>query len=105
MDAFSLSGKLAMITGASRGIGLGAAQAMAQAGADVILVARGFAELVQAAADLRKTGARAMVAPLDLAEVDGIAAWFDEQVRAWGRPNILVNAAGITRHHPARPGN
>ena len=101
MEAFSLNGKLAMITGASRGIGFGAAQAIAEAGADVILVARGRKELDQAAAELRKTAARAAVAQFDLAAVDQIASWFDEQVAARGMPTILVNAAGMTLRAPA----
>lgn len=89
------------MTGASKGIGLGIARAMAEAGADVVLAARNRDELETAAADLRQLGRKAHVAPLDLRDVEAIPAWYDEVVRSCGRPDILVNAAGITRRAPA----
>ena len=100
MNPFQLKGRLALVTGASKGIGLGIAGAMAEAGADVILVARDPAELETAAAKLRETGRRICVAPFDLRRTDDIAAWFAGVVEANGRPDILVNAAGITRRAP-----
>ncbi|HPM80617.1 MAG TPA: glucose 1-dehydrogenase [Candidatus Anammoximicrobium sp.] len=101
MNVFRLDGKLAMVTGAGRGIGLGIAQAMAEAGADLILVARSREELENAAAGLRQTGRQVHVAPLDLRATEQISPWYDQVVQERGCPNILVNAAGITRRAPA----
>lgn len=95
-DPFRLDGRLALVTGASRGIGLGVARAMVRAGARVVLTARGGAELDAAAAELK-----APVLPLDLFDTGGIAPWYDELVARHGRPDILVNAAGMTRRTPA----
>ena len=100
MNPFQLTGRLALVTGASKGIGLGIAGAMAEAGADVILVARDPGELESAAVKLRETGRRISIAPFDLRKTDDITAWFSSVVEAHGRPDILVNAAGITRRAP-----
>jgi NAD(P)-dependent dehydrogenase (short-subunit alcohol dehydrogenase family) len=101
MNVFRLDGRRALITGASKGIGLGIARAMAEAGADLVLAARNLAELNAAAEELRQTGRQVSVAPLDLRETERIAAWYDQVVQDHGRPDILVNAAGITRRAPA----
>jgi gluconate 5-dehydrogenase len=101
VEAFSLEGKLALVTGGSRGIGLGAARALAQAGANVILVGRAGDELNRAAEEIRQSGRRADVAQFDLSDTEGIAPWYDGQVALSGVPDILVNAAGITRRGPA----
>lgn len=99
---FDLTGRLALITGGGRGIGLGIAGAMAEAGADVILVARHPEELEEAARHLRAgTGRRVGVAPFDLRDSAAIAGWYPSMMAAHGRPGILVNAAGITRRCPA----
>ncbi len=95
MNPFSLDGKLALITGGSRGIGNGAARALAQSGADVILVGRNEAELERAATELRTIAGRVHVAPYDLSQTAGIAAWFESLCAQWGTPDILVNSAGI----------
>ncbi len=95
-DPFRLDGKLALITGASRGIGLGIAQAMRDAGATVVLAARASVDLEEAAATL---GCAAV--PLDLRDVAGIPAWYNGLVAQAGVPEILVNAAGTTRRAPA----
>jgi gluconate 5-dehydrogenase len=101
MNVFRIDGRRALVTGASKGIGLGIARAMAEAGADLVLAARNQDELETAAAELRKTGRQANVAPLDLRNTDRIPAWYDQLVAEHGRPDILVNAAGITRRAPA----
>jgi gluconate 5-dehydrogenase len=97
MSAFSVAGHTALITGGGRGIGLGAARALAAAGADLILVARSQAELEAAADGLRECGRRAAIAPFDLQDTGGLPAWYDRTVALHGCPDILVNAAGITR--------
>jgi len=101
MNRFRLDGRRVLVTGGSKGIGLGIAGAMAESGADVILVARNPDELEKAAGSLRETGRKISIAPYDLRETDGIPAWFASVVNTQGRPDILVNAAGITRRAPA----
>jgi gluconate 5-dehydrogenase len=97
MNIFRLDGRRALVTGASKGIGLGIAQAMAEAGSDLVLGARNQRELETAGAGLRETGRQVTVAPLDLRETERIPAWYDQLVAEHGRPDILVNAAGIVR--------
>jgi gluconate 5-dehydrogenase len=97
MNKFSLQGRLALVTGASRGIGLGAARALGESGARVILVARGADRLQRAEDELRAAGIEAASSTFDLIHTDGIAGWFDACVAAHGQPDILVNAAGIQR--------
>jgi gluconate 5-dehydrogenase len=95
MNPFSLEGKVAMITGGSRGIGSGAARALAQSGADVILVGHNLAELERAATGLRQFAKQVHVAPYDLSQTTGITEWFESVCAQWGTPEILVNSAGI----------
>ena len=95
LESFRLTGQTALVTGASRGIGAAMAEALAQAGADVILVARGDC------ADIRKSveaaGRRAHLLPADL----GVRSSVEKLLAALGRdvplPDILVNNAGIIR--------
>jgi len=101
MKVFRLDGRLAMVTGASKGIGLGIATAMAEAGADLILVARNESELEEAAGKLTLGGRSVSVAPFDLHETDRIAAWYSGVVSRCGLPDILVNAAGVMHRAPA----
>ena len=101
MNHFSVEGKLALVTGATRGIGLGCARALAQAGAGVILVGRVTLELEQAAAELRQYTQHVHVAPYDLSETAGIASWFETVCDRTGTPDVLVNSAGVSRRGPA----
>jgi gluconate 5-dehydrogenase len=95
MNRFSLDGKCALVTGGSRGIGLGSARALGENGARVILTARSADALQQAAADLKSAGIDAVFSACDLKNPEGISAWFDGCVREFGQPDILVNCAGI----------
>jgi len=85
-----------MVTGASRGIGLGAARALGRAGSDLLLVARGEAGLQRAAAELEASGVRVCCSAFDLAATECISPWFDNLVERFGLPTLLVNNAGIT---------
>jgi gluconate 5-dehydrogenase len=101
MNPFRVDGRLAMITGATRGIGLGAAEALAKSGANVLLVGRDEAELQRAAVNLREYAAVVEVLPFDLMQTELIAPWTDEIFARYGTPDILVNSAGMQRRGPA----
>ncbi len=96
-----LAGKVAIVTGASRGIGAAAARALAETGCDLILASRDKAALEQVASRIEKLGRRALVHPIDLQRLDGIPALFERAVRGLGRLDILVNNAGTNIRHPA----
>lgn len=91
--SFRLDGRRALVAGAGRGIGLAAAQALAQAGAEVTLAARTVSELEQAAAAIEQAGGRARVLALDV--TDALAV--QREVAARGPFQILVNSAGTNR--------
>jgi NAD(P)-dependent dehydrogenase (short-subunit alcohol dehydrogenase family) len=95
--SFRLDGRRALVTGASSGIGLGAAAALAQAGAEVLMVARRPDELEAAANAVRAAGGRAEGYPLDITDIRATAAL----VAARGPFDVLVNSAGLARHAPA----
>ncbi len=98
LDSFRLDGKVAVVTGASRGLGAAMALALAEAGADVALVARG--DLNATAAAVRATGRRVLLIPADLAEPLAPAAVLRAVDGQFGRADILVNNAGIIRRAP-----
>lgn len=101
MNPFTVEGQLALITGGTRGIGLGAARALSQAGADVILVGRDEEQLAEQADHLRSFERRVYAEPFDLQNTTRIAAWFASVCDRRGAPGILVNSAGISRRGPA----
>jgi len=100
MKLFDLTGRTALITGASRGIGHSLAEALAAAGARVILNGRTAASLEAAAAKLIATGARADVAVFDVTQPDAVNAGIEAIERDFGPIDILVNNAGIQRRGP-----
>ncbi len=90
-----LAGQAAVVTGASSGLGRATAIGLAQAGADVTLLARGEGDLRQVAREIEEaTGRRALPLPLDLADEAALLAAVDATVAAFGRIDVLVNAAG-----------
>jgi NAD(P)-dependent dehydrogenase (short-subunit alcohol dehydrogenase family) len=96
LDRFSLEGQVAVVTGGGGGLGSAGAQAMAEAGADIVLIARNRAKLEESAAAVEKAGRRALVLQADVTEEAALAD-AAEQVRAeFGRVHILFNNAGIT---------
>ena len=94
-DDRALEGKVALVTGASSGLGRATAVALAQAGADVALVARSAQELEATGEEVSRAGRRALVLPTDLAREDGAVAAVGRTVGEFGRIDVLVNAAGI----------
>src|SRR5262249_10787635 len=93
----SLKGKVALVTGSSRGIGRGIALALAGEGCDVMLTGRDRAALEETAASVVKSGGRAGTALIDLREKDAPAKLIEEIKREFGALDILVNNAGATK--------
>ncbi len=94
---FQLKDKVALITGASQGIGRATALALAASGARVVAAARNERKLSQVVAEIAAAGGEALALRMDVASAEEIKAGF-EQVRAkFGRLDVLVNNAGITR--------
>jgi 7-alpha-hydroxysteroid dehydrogenase len=101
LDRFKLQGKVAIVTGASAGIGHGSALALAESGADVVLAARTADRLEGAAAEIRKTGVRALAVPTDVNDLAQLERLVDATVKEFGRIDVLVNNAGGTAPSPA----
>ena len=95
--SFRLDGKRALVTGASSGIGMGAAVALADAGAKVMLVARRAGELEAVRDAIRAEGGQAEAMALDITDLASTAA----AVAAEGPFDVMVNSAGLARHAPA----
>jgi NAD(P)-dependent dehydrogenase (short-subunit alcohol dehydrogenase family) len=94
MNGFSLDGQVAVITGGSKGIGRAIGLAFADAGADVVLAARGRQDLEAAAAQVEARGRRALPVVTDVSDPGAIQNMIDRTVAAFGRFDILVNNAG-----------
>ena len=92
-----LKDKVALITGASRGIGKSIALKFASQGACVILVSRQMAGLEQTAAEIRKAGGTALCLPADVTQDDQVQQMVDTALERFRHIDILVNNAGITR--------
>ena len=91
-----LTGTVALVTGASRGLGRAFALALAEAGADLVLAARSVDDLQRTAEAAAKHGVRAEVFRTDLREARDIEALVEGAIRAFGRIDVLVNNAGIS---------
>jgi gluconate 5-dehydrogenase len=100
MDLFSLTGRRALVTGASRGIGYAIATALAGAGAHVILNGRSGTTLDRAATELRTTGATVDVSIFDVTDAAAVTAGVAAIERSVGPIDVLVNNAGIQRRGP-----
>lgn len=94
--SFRLDGRRALVAGASSGIGLGCAAALAEAGAAVTCAARGVAKLEQTVEAIRRSGGTAEALALDVSDIDAFPAVF-----SGGAFDIVVNSAGLARHSPA----
>lgn len=93
-EIFSLEGKAALVTGASRGIGRSIALGFAEAGADVAIAARTVGDLETLAKEIETLGRKAIVCETDVRDRDSIQASVDKTVAEFGKIDILVNNAG-----------
>jgi 2-deoxy-D-gluconate 3-dehydrogenase len=93
-ELFSLAGKRALVTGASRGIGKSISLAFAGAGADVAVLARSAPELDAVSAEIRDLGRVAVALPCDVMKPDEVAAAVDRVLAELGTVDVLVNNAG-----------
>ena len=98
-DMFSLDGRVALVTGAGRGIGRAIAVGLAEAGADLVVASRTPADLEEVAAAARALGRRALVAPADVADEQSVANLVRRALDAYGRLDVLVNSAGISPYY------
>lgn len=100
LQHFSLSGKIALISGASRDIGLEIARAMAGSGAHVILNGRDATTLASAAADIQASGGSVQSMAFDVTDADAVKAAFADIAQQHGQLDILVNNAGVRNRKP-----
>ena len=100
-DLFRLDDKVAIVTGASSGLGVACAIALAEAGADVVIAARRAEALQETAKRVEATGRRALAVPTDVTDPEACKALVAAAVETYGRVDVLVNNAGIGTAVPA----
>jgi len=105
MAGKALEGKVALITGSSRGIGLATAHELARRGARIVLNGRGGERLDNALKSLESQGAEVIAAPADVTDPDACRAMIDKAVDTFGRFDILVNNAGLSMRVLHRTGH
>jgi NAD(P)-dependent dehydrogenase (short-subunit alcohol dehydrogenase family) len=94
LKKFSLAGRVAVVTGSGRGIGKGIALGFADAGADVVVLARTVPEIEETATEIRKIGRRSLAIPTDVTQAEQVKNMVKTVVKEFGRVDILVNNAG-----------
>ena len=100
-DMFKLDGRVALITGGTQGLGLAMAQALAEAGADVVLTSRNLEKARQSASALASASGRRVVGlAVDVTDAQQIERLVEEVITTFGRIDILVNNAGINIRKP-----
>jgi 7-alpha-hydroxysteroid dehydrogenase len=96
LDRFKLTDRVAIVTGAGKGIGRGIAIAFAEAGADVVCAARTEADIESAVAEVRKRGRRGLAVPTDVMQTADLERLVESALAEFGRVDVLVNNAGGT---------
>lgn len=99
MKLFDLNGKVAVVTGASTGLGEGMSLGLAEAGADIVLA--DHRERRETAEKINKLGRKTLTLTADLSEMNSLQMIIDETLKTFGKIDILVNNAGIIRRNPA----
>ena len=100
LDQFMLTDRVAIVTGAGRGIGAAVARTFAAAGADVVIASRTKDQLDEVAADVRAAGRRAVVVPCDVSETANLEELAARAMAELGRIDVVVNNAGGTSPRP-----
>lgn len=100
MEIFDLSGRIAIVTGGAEGIGFGIAKGLATAGATIVITNRRTTEGQRAAESLKKEGLNAVAIPTDVSIRSSVASLVSKVVSDFGRIDILVNNAAVTRRGP-----
>ncbi len=95
-----LNGKIAIVTGAGRGIGRATALALAQEGAHVVLAARSVSEIEAVAEEIQRMGREALAVATDVAKKAEVDAMVQQTLDRFGQVDILINNAGVANHKP-----
>src|SRR6476469_2902342 len=101
LDSFSLAGKVAIVTGASSGLGVAFAEGLADAGADIAICARRAERLEDTKATVAALGRRCVAVPADVSKPEDCQRVADAALEELGRVDVLVNNAGIGTAVPA----
>ena len=101
LESFRLDGRVALVTGASSGLGVAIAVGLAEAGCDVVVGARRVDRLAETVAAIEATGRQALAVATDVSKPEDCAAMVDAAMEHFGRVDILVNNAGIGTAVPA----
>ena len=96
IDCFSLEGQVALVTGASSGLGMHFATVLAEAGARVVVTARRKDRINQLVENIKAKGQHAVAVPIDVTDEHSVTECFEQAAQVFGVPNIVVNNAGAT---------
>lgn len=100
MELFRLDGRVAIVTGGSRGLGFWMAEGLAEAGADIVLCARKLEPCEEAAKAIREMGVRSLAVGCDVTNHDAVKALVEKTISEFGRVDILINNAGFIWEEP-----
>lgn len=95
LPSFNLDGKVAIVTGAGRGIGRALAIGLAEAGADVALISRTETDLERTAASIKELGRRTLILQADVTNRNQVRDTVEQVMREWGKIDLLINNAGM----------